>query len=130
MKIAFHLRILIGAICLSTVGIIFVLIRQNRLKEKYGVLWLFAAFSIFVFGLWPDLLTVVSKLFRLHHLTTLFMVAFLFLFGLVLKFTVAISQLYDRNLALAQEVAMLKESLKGLAVKMETGLDQKEEPVG
>lgn len=111
MKIAFHLRILIGLVCFSTVGIIFELIRQNKIKEKYGVLWLFAAFSILVFGLWPDLLTLVSGMLKLHHLTTLFMVAFLFLFGLVLKFTVAISQLYDRNLALAQEVAMLKERL-------------------
>lgn len=121
MEIAVHLKVLIGLVCFSTVVIIFELIRQNKLKEKYGVLWLLAAISILVFGLWPELLTVVSKLLRLHHLTTLFMVAFVFLFGLVLNFTVAISQLYDRNLSLAQEVALLEERLKSL----EHGVDKK-----
>jgi hypothetical protein len=40
------------------------------------------------------------------------MVAFLFLLAIVLHFTLAISQLFDRNRRLAQEVAWLRYELE------------------
>ena len=116
MEIATHLRIIIGVLCFALVGIIIELIRQNRLKEHYAIIWLLTAVSIFVFGIWPDSLNLISRFVRLHHLTTLFMVAFLFLLAIVLHFTLAISQLFDRNKRLTQEVAWLRfelEQVKG-----------------
>jgi hypothetical protein len=111
MEIAIHLRVLIGVLCFALVGIIIELIRQNRLKEHYAIIWLLTAVSIFIFGIWPDLLNVISRTVRLHHLTTLSMVAFLFLLAIVLLFTLAISQLFDRNRRLTQEVAWLRYEL-------------------
>jgi len=116
MEIATHLRVIIGILCFALVGIIIELIRQNRLKEHYAIIWLLTAVSIFVFGIWPDSLNLISRFVRLHHLTTLFMVAFLFLLAIVLHFTLAISQLFDRNKRLTQEVAWLRfelEQVKG-----------------
>ena len=116
MEIATHLRVIIGILCFALVGIIIELIRQNRLKEHYAIIWLLTAVSIFVFGIWPDSLSLISRFVRLHHLTTLFMVAFLFLLAIVLHFTLAISQLFDRNKRLTQEVAWLRfelEQVKG-----------------
>jgi hypothetical protein len=112
IEIATHLRVIIGILCFTLVGIIIELIRQNRLKEHYAIIWLLTAASVFVFGIWPDLLNVISGIVRLHHLTTLFMVAFLFLLAIVLHFTLAISQLFDRNKRLTQEVAWLKFELE------------------
>jgi hypothetical protein len=112
MEIATHLRVIIGILCFALVGIIIELIRQNRLKEHYAIIWLLTAVSIFVFGIWPDSLSFISRFVRLHHLTTLFMVAFLFLLAIVLHFTLAISQLFDRNKRLTQEVAWLRFELE------------------
>jgi hypothetical protein len=112
IEIATHLRVIIGVLCFALVGIIIELIRQNRLKEHYAIIWLLTAVSIFIFGIWPDSLSLISRLVRLHHLTTLFMVAFLFLLAIVLHFTLAISQLFDRNRRLTQEVAWLKFELE------------------
>ena len=112
MEIAIHLRILIGILCFALVGIIIGLIRKNRLKEHYAIIWLFTALSIFIFGIWPNSLNLISRIVRLHHLTTLFMVAFLFLLAIVLHFTLAISQLFDRNRRLTQEVAWLRFELE------------------
>ena len=112
MEIATHLRVIIGILCFALVGIIIELIRQNRLKEHYAIIWLLTAVSIFVFGIWPDSLSLISRFVRLHHLTTLFMVAFLFLLAIVLHFTLAISQLFDRNKRLTQEVAWLRFELE------------------
>ena len=93
-------------------GIIIELIRQDRLKEHYAIIWLLTAVSIFIFGIWPNSLNVISRIVRLHHLTTLFLVAFLFLLTIVLHFTLAISQLFDRNRRLTQEVAWLRFELE------------------
>lgn len=114
MEIATHLRVIIGILCFALVGIIIELIRQNRLKEHYAIIWLLTAVSIFIFGIWPDTLNMISRIVRLHHLTTLFMVAFLFLLAIVLHFTLAISQLFDRNRRLTQEVACLRFELEQL----------------
>ena len=114
MEIATHLRVVIGILCFTLVGIIIELIRQNRLKEHYAIIWLLTALSIFVFGVWPDSLNFISRIVQLHHLTTLFMVAFLFLLAIVLHFTLVISRLFDRNRRLAQEVAYLRFELDNL----------------
>jgi hypothetical protein len=114
MEIATHLRIVIGILCFTLVGIIVELIRQNRLKEHYAIVWLLTAVSIFIFGIWPDSLNLISGLLRLHHLTALSLVAFLFLLAIVLHFTLAISQLFDRNRRLTQEVAWLRYELEQL----------------
>ena len=122
MEIATHLRVLIGVLCFSLVGIIIELIRQNRLKEHYAIIWLFTALSIFIFGIWPDSLNLISRIVRLHHLSTLFLVSFVFLLAIVLHFTMAISQLFDRNRRLTQEVAWLRFELEHLR---QTGQDQR-----
>ena len=57
---------------------------------------------------------VISRVVRLHHLTTLSMVAFLFLLAIVLHFTLTISRLFDRNRRLTQEVAWLRYELEQL----------------
>ena len=112
LEIATHLRVIIGILCFTLVGIIIELIRQDRLKEHYAIIWLLTAGSIFIFGIWPNSLNVISRIVRLHHLTTLFLVAFLFLLAIVLHFTLAISQLFDRNRRLTQEVAWLRFALE------------------
>jgi hypothetical protein len=114
MEIAFHLRLIIGILCFVLAGIIIELIRQDRLKEHYAIVWLFTSVSMFVFGIWPNSLNVISRIVKLHHLTTLFMVAFLFLLAIVLQFTLAISQLFDRNRRLTQELAWLRFELEQL----------------
>jgi len=121
MEIALHLRVIIAILCFSLVGIIIELIRQNRLKEQYAMVWLLTSVSVFVFGIWPNILNLVSRLVRLHHLTTLFMVAFLFLLAIVLHFTLAISQLFDRNRRLTQEVAWLRFELEQLRLAGKAG---------
>ena len=119
MEIAIHLRVIIGILCFTLVGIIIELIRQNRLKEHYAIIWLCTALSIFVFGIWPNSLNIISRIVRLHHLTTLFIVAFLFLLAIVLHFTLAISQLFDRNRRLTQEVAWLRFELEQIRQEKE-----------
>ena len=107
-QIAVHLRILIAAISLATIVVIVETIRRGRLREAYAIVWLVAGATILIFGVWPDVLDIVSRLLRLHHLTTLFMVAFLFLLAIVFHFSVVLSSLTERLKTLTQDYALLQ----------------------
>jgi len=111
-EIALHLRVLIGVICGVIIVVIVEAIRRKHLREGYAIVWLAAGATILVFGVWPDVLRVVSRFLRLNHLTTLFMVAFLFLLAIVFHFTVVLSSLNERFTKLTQDYALMKAQLE------------------
>ncbi len=111
-EIAPHLRILIAAICLVVLVVIVEAIRRRRLREGYAITWLAAGATILVFGAWPDVLRIVSRFLHLNHLTTLFMVAFLFLLAIVFHFSIVLSSLGSRLKKLTQDYALLRAELE------------------
>jgi hypothetical protein len=102
------------------------LIRRGRLKEKYSLLWLFAASVLLVLSMSRGLLEYIAHLFGIFYPPSLlFLLAFLFLLLITLHFSVVVSGLSDKNKTLAQEVALLRqemvEKMGGSMVKNETG---------
>ncbi len=89
------------------------LIRQNRLKEKYALLWLFASTVMIPFSLSRELLHTVAALFGIKYPPSLiFLLGFLFLVVINIHLTSVISTLSDRNRALVQEIALLKKAIE------------------
>jgi hypothetical protein len=90
--------------------ITFELIRKQKLREEYSLLWLFTGGIILVFSIFPNFF--LSKLFTrftgLYYLSAVVLIAFLFLLVIVFHFSVVISQLTDRNKDLAQRHAILE----------------------
>jgi len=105
-----QIQIVIGALSIILLLITFELIRKERLREEYSILWLFTGAAIFIFSLWPEFF--LSKFFAqitgLYYLSAVVMIAFLFLLLIVLHFSVVISKLADRNKELAQRHALLE----------------------
>jgi len=105
-----QIQIVIGALSIILLLITFELIRKERLREEYSILWLFTGVAIFIFSLWPEFF--LSKFFAqitgLYYLSAVVMIAFLFLLLIVLHFSVVISKLTDRNKELAQRHALLE----------------------
>jgi len=89
------------------------LVRRNRLKEKYSLLWLFSAAALLVFSVSREFLHRLAALIGISYPPSL-----IFLFGLVflivinIHFSTVVSQLYNRNKELAQELALLRLSLE------------------
>ena len=104
------IQIIIGTLSIVLLLITFELIRKERLREEYSILWLFTGVAILVFSLWPEFF--LSKFFvritGLYYLSAVVMIAFLFLLLIVLHFSVVISKLADRNKELAQRHALLE----------------------
>jgi uncharacterized membrane protein len=102
--------ILVGL--LVFVGII-ELVRQRKLREEYSWLWLLAGASILVLSSSYDFAIVVGRFFGgVLPSTILYLFAIIFLVLISLHFSVKISKLHDQVKNLAQEIALLKETIK------------------
>ncbi len=94
------------------VGII-ELVRQRKLREEYSWLWLLAGASILVLSSSYKFALLLGSMFGgILPSTILYLFAIIFLVLISLHYSVKISQLHNQVKNLAQEVALLKETLK------------------
>ncbi|HAO93130.1 MAG: hypothetical protein A2X93_04290 [Deltaproteobacteria bacterium GWC2_56_8] len=107
---------IIGSLALFAIVIDF--IRRGLLKEKYSVLWLASAVVIMALSVKKELLdSIAGWLGIAYPPSLLFLVAFIFVLLITLHFSVVISLLHEKNKAIAQELALMKNALK------EAGID-------
>lgn len=95
----------------GSLGILFViveLVRRRRLKEEYSVLWIITGLVLLVLSLWYGLLLKITSLIgAVLPSSTLFFFGLLFVMLMLLHFSVRVSLLERRIMALAQEVGLL-----------------------
>ena len=93
--------------------IVFELVRQRRLMERYALLWLFSAVVILGLAVWQDALNVLARQMGIISApNALFFVAVAFILLLLLHFSAAMSRLTDQSKVLAQRQALLEERLR------------------
>jgi hypothetical protein len=101
----------VGSLLLLVV--IFELIRSRRLQERYALLWLLTAFVLFVFAVWRDGLNVLADTVGIAYPpSALFVLASFFILVVLLHYSTVISELSERNVSLAQRIALLEQKLK------------------
>ena len=103
------------AVGIVLLGIIFQLIRKNRLLEQYSLLWIASAVILMVMAVWQNLWVKISNLIGiLYPPSTLFLVAIICGMVIALHFSVVISGLKRQNNKLAQEMGLLRSELETL----------------
>ena len=109
-------QIIIGVMSFILLLITFELIRKERLREEYSILWLFTGGVTLVLSFWPQffLSKFLTQITGLYYLSAVVVIAFLFLLLIVLHFSVVVSKLTDRNKELAQRHALLELEFKEL----------------
>ncbi len=106
---------ILGAALLSV--LVFELVRQRRLMERYALLWLLSAATLLVLAVWRDLLEVFADVVGIAYApSALFLVTLGFGLLLLLHFSLVISRLADQTKILAQRVGMLQEQVDELQV--------------
>ncbi len=107
-------QVIIAMLSLALLLITFELIRKERLREEYSILWLFTGGATFIFSLSPEffLSKFITRITGLYYLSAVVVMVFLFLLLIVLHFSVVISKLTDRNKELAQRHALLELEFK------------------
>lgn len=91
------------------------LLRQQRLREKYAVLWVLVGIVVLVLAGFPQLLGWAAGVtgFALPS-NLLFMLAIFLLMGVCLHLSLEISVVEDETRALAEEAAILRAQLDRL----------------
>ena len=94
-------------------GVIIELIRRRRLQERYALLWIVTGGVMLLFALWRSALDRFAELVGVAYPpSALFMVAGLFVFVVLLHFSMVLSKLSEQNKALAQQIALLEQRLR------------------
>jgi hypothetical protein len=104
---------LVGAIWLLLVVI--ELVRRRRLGERYALLWLLTGAVVLLLAAWPAALERFADAVGIAYPpTALFVVAGGFVLLVLLHYATVISSLTERNVRLAQRLAMIEERLRRL----------------
>jgi hypothetical protein len=115
MDLRIQILAIVGAIMLF--ALVFELVRQRRLMERYALLWLLSAGTLLVLSVWRDLLEVFAGVVGVAYApSALFIVAFGFGLLLLLHFSLVISRLTDQAKVLAQRVGMLQQQVDELQI--------------
>lgn len=115
MDLRIQILAIVGAVMLF--ALVFELVRQRRLMERYALLWLLSAGTLLVLSVWRDLLEVFAGVVGVAYApSALFIVAFGFGLLLLLHFSLVISRLTDQAKVLAQRVGMLQQQVDELQI--------------
>ena len=107
------LQVLAVIFSVSLIGFILEAIRRNRLNERYAILWLGAGGVLLILSLHRPLLDWIALSLGVSYPPSLlFLVAFLFLFGIVLHFSLVMSSHRDSIRRLTQSAALLERALE------------------
>ncbi|MCX7600123.1 MAG: DUF2304 domain-containing protein [Armatimonadetes bacterium] len=85
------------------------LIRRNRLREDYALLWLGGAVILLVLSLWPQSIALIARLTGvIYPPSAVFLAAIVTIVWLLLHFSVIVSTLTARLIRIAQRTAVLE----------------------
>jgi hypothetical protein len=106
--ISWNLRIIGIAGSLGLLLFILELVRRRQLKEEYTVLWVLTSVVLLLLAAWPGLLRGVRNLIGAgSEASTLYFSGLIFVVALLMHFSVRVSRLERRVLAMMQEIALL-----------------------
>jgi hypothetical protein len=111
--IPFRVAVVASIAAIVFLIVIFELIRSRRLQERYALLWLITGGVILLLSVWRDALRLVAEQIGIAYPpSALFVVGFLFILVVLLHYSTVISELAERNVRLAQDIALLEERLR------------------
>ena len=111
--IPFRVSVVAAIAAIIFLLVIFELIRSRRLQERYALLWLITGGVILLLSVWRDALRLVAEQIGIAYPpSALFVVGFLFILAVLLHYSTVISELAERNVMLAQDIALLEERLR------------------
>jgi hypothetical protein len=95
--------------------LVFELVRQRRLMERYALLWLFSSAVLLGLSIWRGALEELASTVGIFYApSALFAVAFGFVLVLLLHFSLVISRLAEQTKLLAQRVGLLQHEVDEL----------------
>lgn len=92
---------------------VLLLVRNQKMKEKYAAFWLVISAVIIVVALFPSLLTWLADITGVVvPVNLLFLLAIIMLIGVTMHLTLEVSKISDETRTLAEEVAILRSQME------------------
>ena len=99
--------------------LVFELVRQRRLLERYALLWLFSSAVLLALSVWRGALEELASAVGIFYApSALFGVAFGFVLVLLLHFSLVISRLAEQTKVLAQRIGLLQHEVEELRSRL------------
>lgn len=95
--------------------IIFVilLVRKNKLEEKYSILWMIFSFLIIFLALFRGILDEIANFFGVYYAPALlFLFGFVFLIFYIIHLSIVVTKQNKSIIRLTQEISILNEKIK------------------
>lgn len=104
-----HVQITAIVLSVALLLITVELIRRNRLREDYALLWLAGGLIMLVLALWPGSVKLLAELTgTVYPPSAIFVAAIVTTIWLLLHFSVIVSTLTARMIKLSQRIAILE----------------------
>ncbi len=119
----YSIRIQYLAIFGSVILLIFILflIRRQRLKEEYSILWLIFGFLFLILSIWRDGVDFIAGLVGIAYPpAALLLILLMAQFVIMIEFSTIISKISKINTHLSQDVALLKNELELVKKELES----------
>ncbi len=119
----YSIRIQYLAIFGSVILLIFILflIRRQRLKEEYSILWLIFGFLFLILSIWRDGVDFIAGLVGIAYPpAALLLILLMAQFVIMIEFSTIISKISKVNTHLSQDVALLKNELELVKKELES----------
>ncbi len=101
------------AVCVLLLVALFLLLRTQRLREKYSVIWFAVIVGVVVLGFVPAITTWLSSVLGVTTpLNLVFILASLVLLTVCIQLSIEISTLEESSRTVAEELALLRLELR------------------
>ena len=112
--LSLHLTIGLVFLALMLIGIL-ELVRRKMLSERYSLLWLASAVTMFFILIFYNVFLKIVRALKVQNPPTLLLIlSFFFLMLIVLHYSLVITKLSNRTRRLAQRMAILEQRLAEL----------------
>lgn len=94
--------------------VIIELVRRRKLREDYSLLWLATAIALIILSLFRPILDQIASFLGVvtYPPAALFVVAIVFMLGILLHFSIVLTKLSRENKETAQQMAILRWQLE------------------
>lgn len=102
------------------------LVRNNKLEEKYSILWIIFGIIIIVISFYPSIIDKVSNITGVVYGPSLiFLISFIILIIYIIHLSIVATKQNERIVKAAQEIAILKYELEKMQENYEHALKKK-----
>ena len=89
------------------------LVRSNKLDEKYSILWMVFSVLIIILALWTSMLDKVSSFLGIYYAPAmLFLIGFIFVIFYIIHLSTVVTKQNKAIVKLVQEVAILNKKIE------------------